>query len=133
MRCPQRRAAIRVARWYIFKPKIQLWENFGGPWNGKGWCTLWPFGIYYGHLVIFVLIWFIFPCFGILCKEKSGNPGHHAPGQEIIVSVLASIFLRCICTYTDNVKRGNSPIKTYLGGIRNPNLKSLFKLQWQLC
>jgi hypothetical protein len=26
----------RVARWYIFKPKIPFWENFGGTWNGKG-------------------------------------------------------------------------------------------------
>jgi hypothetical protein len=25
----------RVARWYIFKPKIQIWVNFGWPWNGK--------------------------------------------------------------------------------------------------
>jgi hypothetical protein len=33
----------RVARWYIFKPKIPFWVNFGGPWNGK-------FGTFYGHL-----------------------------------------------------------------------------------
>jgi hypothetical protein len=25
----------RVARWFIFKPKIAIWVNFGGPWNGK--------------------------------------------------------------------------------------------------
>jgi hypothetical protein len=25
----------RVARWYIFKPKIPIWENFVGPVNGK--------------------------------------------------------------------------------------------------
>jgi hypothetical protein len=25
---------IRVARWYIFKPIIGIWVNFGGPWNG---------------------------------------------------------------------------------------------------
>jgi hypothetical protein len=24
----------RVARWFIFKPKIPIWVNFGGPWNG---------------------------------------------------------------------------------------------------
>jgi hypothetical protein len=23
--------ACRVARWFIFKPKIQIWINFGGP------------------------------------------------------------------------------------------------------
>jgi hypothetical protein len=25
----------RVARWYIFKPKIPIWLTFGGPWRGK--------------------------------------------------------------------------------------------------
>jgi hypothetical protein len=33
----------RVARWYIFKQKIPIWVNFGGPWNGK-------VGIFYCHL-----------------------------------------------------------------------------------
>jgi hypothetical protein len=44
--------------------------------------------IFYGHLEYFtvvwyilwlfgnvVVIWYIFPSFGILCQEKSGNPG----------------------------------------------------------
>jgi hypothetical protein len=26
---------IRVARWYIFKPKITSWVNFGGSCNGR--------------------------------------------------------------------------------------------------
>jgi hypothetical protein len=55
------------------------------------WYILWPFGIFYGHLVYFMaiwyilwsfgifyghlVIWYIFPPFGILCQEKSGNPG----------------------------------------------------------
>jgi hypothetical protein len=51
---------IRVARWYVFKPKIPIWVNIGGPWNGKVWYTysvdiwniLWTFGIFYGRLVI---------------------------------------------------------------------------------
>jgi hypothetical protein len=30
----------------FFRPKIPIWVNFGGPWNGKGWYTLWPFGKY---------------------------------------------------------------------------------------
>jgi hypothetical protein len=25
----------RVARWYIFKPKIPIWVNFGGPFIGQ--------------------------------------------------------------------------------------------------
>jgi hypothetical protein len=44
----------RVARWFIFKPKLQIWVNFGGPWNGKYWHILWPFEIYYGHLVYYI-------------------------------------------------------------------------------
>jgi hypothetical protein len=30
--------------------------------------------IFYGRLVYFVAIWFIYPRFGILDQEKSGNP-----------------------------------------------------------
>jgi hypothetical protein len=70
------------------------------------WYILWPFGIFYGHLVYFmaiwnilwpfgtflwtfgkyvgilwpflnfVVIWYIFPRFGIFYQEKSGNPGY---------------------------------------------------------
>jgi hypothetical protein len=29
-----------------------------------------------GHLVHFVVIWYILSRFGILYREKSGNPGH---------------------------------------------------------
>jgi hypothetical protein len=42
-------AADRVARWFVFKPKIPIWENFGGPWIGKCLHISWPFGIFYGH------------------------------------------------------------------------------------
>jgi hypothetical protein len=39
----------RVARWYISKPKIPIWVNFGGPWSGwysirDIWYVLGPFG-----------------------------------------------------------------------------------------
>jgi hypothetical protein len=27
----QRLKMIRVARWFVFKPKIPIWVNFGGP------------------------------------------------------------------------------------------------------
>jgi hypothetical protein len=30
----------RVARWFVFKPKIPIWVNFGGSWNGKSWYIL---------------------------------------------------------------------------------------------
>jgi hypothetical protein len=44
----------RVARWCIFTPKILIWVYFGEPGNGKCWYTLWPFGIFSGHLVTFI-------------------------------------------------------------------------------
>jgi hypothetical protein len=47
----------RVARWFIFQPKIPIRVNFGGPWNGEGWYILYSFEIYYGHLVHFMSFW----------------------------------------------------------------------------
>jgi hypothetical protein len=34
-----------------------------------------PFGIIYGRLVLFLVIWHIFPILVCLDHEKSGNPG----------------------------------------------------------
>jgi hypothetical protein len=36
---------------------------------------LWPNGIFYGHLVHFVVIWYSFPPFWYVVPKKSGNPG----------------------------------------------------------
>jgi hypothetical protein len=33
-----------------------------------------PIGIFYTHLVYFMVIWYISPHFGMLYQEKSGNP-----------------------------------------------------------
>jgi hypothetical protein len=38
------------------------------------WCTSRPNGIIYGHFINFVVIWYIFSLFGMLYREKSGNP-----------------------------------------------------------
>jgi hypothetical protein len=56
----------RVARWHIFKPKFPVWVNFEGFCNGRFWSILWPFYLFYGHLVYFIVIWYIFPRFGML-------------------------------------------------------------------
>jgi hypothetical protein len=37
------------------------------------WNILRPFGIFYGHWYL-VVIWYIYPHFGMLYQEKSGNP-----------------------------------------------------------
>jgi hypothetical protein len=63
----------RVARWHIFKPKIPIWVNFGGPCNGRCWYIICPFGLFHDYTVYFVAIWYIlwlfdiyFPRFGML-------------------------------------------------------------------
>jgi hypothetical protein len=62
--------------------------NFGGPWNGNCWYILCPFGIYYGHLVYFIAILYIFPRFGILLQEKTGNPGANPTTLSYNASVV---------------------------------------------
>jgi hypothetical protein len=72
----------RVARWFVFKPKIPILVIF---WRVLQWkisayfMTIWsillPLEILNGHLVHFVVIWYIFPRFGTFYQEISGNPG----------------------------------------------------------
>jgi hypothetical protein len=108
----QKRQRTRVARWYIFKPKIPIWVNFGVPWNGKGWYMLWPFGIYLGHLVYFwsfgslVANLFIFHRFGKLCQEKSGNPASNG--------IFSPTNLIC-CNFTKLTARCFVPPSSHLG------------------
>jgi hypothetical protein len=65
----------------IFKSKIPIWENFRGPWNGKvGIGSLWPFEIYYDHLVHFLANWkfsgnlVYFPPFWYTVSRKIWQP-----------------------------------------------------------
>jgi hypothetical protein len=51
------------------------------------WNILQTFGICYDHLVHFVLIWYIFPGFGIMFQEKSGNPGLTRPSPIVWLSL----------------------------------------------
>jgi hypothetical protein len=53
----------RVARWHVFKPKVPIWVNF---WElamedalMSIWSILWLVGIFCGHLVYFMVIWYI--------------------------------------------------------------------------
>jgi hypothetical protein len=58
----------RVARWFLFKPKIQIWANFGGPYiDGKMLIYFGPFGIVNGYLGYFMTIWYISCSFGTFC------------------------------------------------------------------
>jgi hypothetical protein len=97
----------RVARWYIFKPKIPISVNFGRFWNGKNWYTyfmpIWsifrPFDKFYAHLVYFSPFWYIFTHFGILYQAQSGNPGlrrdssTHLVSRKTKLDLLAFFFL----------------------------------------
>jgi hypothetical protein len=62
--------SIGVARWYISKPKIQIWVKFGRPCNGRCW-------YFYGHFVYFLAEWYILGQFGtffpilVCCTEKN--------------------------------------------------------------
>jgi hypothetical protein len=55
----------RVARWFVFKPKIPIWVSFVGSCNGKSWYILWSFGLFYGHCKYFMNIWYILWSFGV--------------------------------------------------------------------
>jgi hypothetical protein len=65
----------------------------GGSCNGKWWYILLLLGIYYINLVYFVAIGgfcgsLVFsPSFGILCQEKSGNPGSNPHSTNITMYI----------------------------------------------
>jgi hypothetical protein len=46
----------RVARWYILRPKISIWVNFGWTFNGRClyilWYILWQFGIFSPYILV---------------------------------------------------------------------------------
>jgi hypothetical protein len=60
-------AVTRVARWFVFKQKIQMWVNFGGlALKDVGiffdtWSILQSFVIFYGDLLYFFLFWNFIP------------------------------------------------------------------------
>jgi hypothetical protein len=49
----------RVARWFVFKPKIPILVNLGGFCNGKTWYIFRPIGLFYGRWKYFMAIWYI--------------------------------------------------------------------------
>jgi hypothetical protein len=83
----------RVARWFVFRPKIPIRENFWGPyidWKRLThfmsiWNSLQTFGIFYDHSAHFVFIWYIFSSLGSMHRDKSGNP-------ELEASTAATVF-----------------------------------------
>jgi hypothetical protein len=89
---PQRGLPFRVARWFVFKPKIQIWVNFGGSCTGRCWYVLRTFGSFYSLLLYFRTCGIVrgnllyFSRLGILYREKSGNHATltlHAPRRAV--------------------------------------------------
>jgi hypothetical protein len=68
----------RVARWHKN-------PNLGKFWTALEWkmlihpAVIWnillPFGLFYGNLVNFVVVWCVMTHFGRVFRDKSGNPG----------------------------------------------------------
>jgi hypothetical protein len=75
----------RILQWKMFGVCI-LWTF--------GLCFFRPFNIFYGHLVYFGLIWYIFPRFGILYQEKSGNPDLHSAITASKFSLFSDLKVR---------------------------------------
>jgi hypothetical protein len=74
--------ANRVARWFVFKPKIPILVKYGGPWNIKCCYFLCPFGIFmairYNLQPFGLFLWsfgIVFSRVGMFEPRKSGNPG----------------------------------------------------------
>jgi hypothetical protein len=53
-------------------------------------------------MVYFVVIWYIFPRFGILCQYKSGNP---AAEQKKLLTVTNGFEANCAAEQGDQIGR----------------------------
>jgi hypothetical protein len=51
------------------------------------------FGIFYGHLVHFVFVWYIFSGLGIMYQEKSGNPASSSFFSLKLIAAKPPVFL----------------------------------------
>jgi hypothetical protein len=92
---------IRVAWWHIFRPKIQICENFGVSWSV----------IFWWHLEYFTALWYILCQFGKFC----GHLVHYYPFlvcfTEKNLATLVYIrtqrpFRKCLCTTWTGEKVG---------------------------
>jgi hypothetical protein len=93
-----------VARRFNFKPIILFWVNFEGLWIRKCGYVFWSFGTFHCHLVYFMANWLLsdnlvyISRFGILCQEKSGNPGsessNHSFENLFVYLYLWSLLLK---------------------------------------
>jgi hypothetical protein len=64
----------RVLDWKMLIHIMAIWNNI-----------LWTFGIFDDHLEHLVFPWYICSGFGIMYKEKSGNPGVASQRDKILL------------------------------------------------
>jgi uncharacterized membrane protein len=72
--------------------KTPIWVYLGWPWNGKCchtyvitvWNSLGPFAIFYGHLVHFVVIEYIFSRFGMFLQKHPATPETEDSLQQLV-------------------------------------------------
>jgi hypothetical protein len=84
------------------------------------WSILRPFGIFYGHSLYFVVILSIFPSFGILHQELSGNPdvqGFEAVACPLFIrrteyaNACVSAAKKCVSVATQASKHSQDNLK----------------------
>jgi hypothetical protein len=72
-----------------FQTKILIWVNFGMPYIGKRWYSLWPSVIFHGHLGYSMVIWYILCSFGtffpvlVSCTKKNLATLSRVQGDQI--------------------------------------------------
>jgi hypothetical protein len=102
LNCAPTRDFSRVPKWFVFQTKNPNLGKYGRALQWKllvyfmaTWSILRSFGIFWGHLVYSMVIWYIF--FGVVHKEESGNPGFQCTrlGSDLrIIHDMASPSLR---------------------------------------
>jgi hypothetical protein len=78
----------RVLQWKMLVNLIDIWH------------ILRTFGIFYGHLVYFVVIWCSFSRFGMLKEEESGNPGYRSTFLGEYRFLLTLLLNKCLTKFT---------------------------------
>jgi hypothetical protein len=84
-----------------FKTKNEIRKNLGGACNGRYWlyilCTFWsilrPFDIFYGLLIYFVVVRYIFPLFWYIVPRQIWQPS--APrvlGWHVMATLKKNLF-----------------------------------------
>jgi hypothetical protein len=62
--------------------------------NMANWSILKLFGIVCGHCAYFMVIWYIFPRFGMLYQEKAGNPVNTSSAEDLGRKIKSTIGMQ---------------------------------------